>query len=158
VSIALGVYNLVTTKQLRSGTITIEELRSQVRDPIQNKLDALLEARTSFATLAKPNALKIDELRSKVSDVVSQVEFLLLDLAGLLQLADSSTFATGTDWETTFRDRCDAVQKQADKLAEPKATFVDIGSGLGAIVIRIETLDRDLRKRLEAEVRRHLPD
>lgn len=157
VSIGLGLWNLRATKRIRSATITIEELRSQVRDPIHKKLDALLEARNSFATLAKPNGFKIDELRAKVSDIVSQVEFLLLDLSTLLEQADGSKFTADSDWVTSFAGCIDAVTTEANKLAAPKASLVDLGAGIGVINIRVEALNKDLRARLEKELRKHLP-
>ena len=73
VSIGLGLFNLRATRKIRTGTVTIEEIRSQVRDPILKKLDALLEAKNTFLTLGKPNGFALEELRQKISDAVAPV-------------------------------------------------------------------------------------
>jgi hypothetical protein len=157
VSIGLGLYNLHNTKKIRKGTIVIEELRSQIRDPMQKQLDVLLEARKQFAALAKPNGFKLDELRNKVSDPVTALEFALLTLGDLLQKADASKFAKGSNWDSTFRANMDTIQTHAEKISSPKITLKDLGVGLASIIGSIATFDRALRERLEAEVGQHLP-
>lgn len=107
--------------------------------------------------LARPNGLSVDEVRAKVSDTTAKVEFLILDLNALFLLANDSRFTSGADWISSFQKATEQIQAEANKLASPNADLVAIGMGLNSISTQIETFDRRVRKRLEREVRVHLP-
>ena len=116
-----------------------------------------MSARNACAALSRPNGFKPDEMRSKVNDAIPDVEFKLLDISSLLQDADKSPLTKSKNWESALRPAIDAVQAEANGLAKPKISDVDLGAGLASIRIKIEALNTAVRDRLAQEVRRHLP-
>lgn len=157
-SFGLGIYNLVTTKNLRRGTIRLEEFRSQVRDPIAAAIKELMGQRELANALTKPSADDVAAIRSKVIELMPKAETAALGLLFALQAADRSEFANGDDWAALASPVLDQFTAELEAAsAQALQTPEEVRAKLRTAITRLDDAIGIARAQIETEVKRHLP-
>lgn len=157
-SALIGVRNWIVTNSIRSGTIQLEEFRSQVRGPIQQKLDKLAEVRESLSALMRPNASSDDELKQKISGQLAVLEFAIDDLVLLFEHADASSFAGGSNWKSRYEPMLTGAAKRLGTLtADGPLDRVAAGAAMTDVIREISAVTTELRRRFEHDVQRMIP-
>ena len=157
-SLAVGVRNWVVTTSIRTGTIRLEEFRSQIRDPIQKKMDKLGEVREALSALQRPNGSTDEQLRAGISQQVASLEFTLLDLVDLFDHADRSSFADGRNWRSRYSVKLDEVAKRlGHHTVDAGFDRMAAGAAIADTTRAIADVAGELRLRFEHEVKSLVP-
>lgn len=158
VSLLIGARNWFVTNSIRSGTIKIEEFRSQIREPIQEGLAALIGVRESLLALQKPHGLDDNELQDRIATELARFEFALDDLSQALTHADNSQFAKGADWNATFLP---TLQHAAGVLGRYTATGsmnrMAAGAAITDVARAVVETQSSLKLRFESEIALLMP-